>query len=272
MSSKFKAPSIDRLKEVDRADCEYAADLVEIEGVVSQSAQGGWPHSDEYSVHCIDFSAWRRPGQPMVSKKLSVLRPVDPEGDWFSAYPNLSIHRIQVLLSKDESRAIFAAKSRQQPDTSGLSAVVEELQKPVVVKSQRFGLLTLDRSIGWFTGETEWNGRSVRITCHADMNQDITQTLAVAERLWNDQQVWKQRVDDYAVLELLPIKNDNWLNDDESPLNEDLFKSRMTLESISIHPDGNFDFWHDDGDLFWGHSIQISGSLTDGLTNADIPG
>lgn len=46
----------------------------------------------------------------------------------------------------------------------------------------------------------------------------------------------------------------------------------MTLEGISVDPDGSFDFWHNDGDLFWGHAIQISGSLVEGPTLANIPG
>jgi hypothetical protein len=29
---------------------------------------------------------------------------------------------------------------------------------------------------------------------------------------------------------------------------------------------------HDDGDLFWGHSIQVTGTLDEGPTDADISG
>jgi hypothetical protein len=50
------------------------------------------------------------------------------------------------------------------------------------------------------------------------------------------------------------------------------FLSKMSLESISLDEDGGLTFWHNDGDLFWGHAIQISGNLTDGLKSADIPG
>ena len=45
----------------------------------------------------------------------------------------------------------------------------------------------------------------------------------------------------------------------------------MKLQSIVFYPDGDFNFWYDDGDLFWGHSIAISGNL-EGLKDADIPG
>lgn len=271
-SSTFKPLPIDRLTEIDSSDCEYVTEVVEIEGVVSPGSQGGWSHSDGYDIHHFTFTAWRRPGDPVVRKELTILRPVDPEADFFSEYPNLSIHRIKVLLSTDETSAIFAGKSTQPRNAIQLMKVVEELRKPVIIPTTRFGDLTLDRSIGWFEGEVEWNGKSIRITFHSDENQDISQGLEVAEKLWNDQMSWNQKVNDYAIKELLPLKNDNWLDDGEAPLTKKQFKSHMTLRSVSIYPDGDFEFWHDDGDMFGGHLIQISGSLEDGLTQADIPG
>jgi hypothetical protein len=46
----------------------------------------------------------------------------------------------------------------------------------------------------------------------------------------------------------------------------------MKLETISVSSDGSFNFWHDDGDLFYGHAIQVGGNLVEGPTYADIPG
>ena len=130
----------------------------------------------------------------------------------------------------------------------------------------------LDRRIGWFEAEVEWNGETIRITFHADDDFLPKGVLETSEALWNDQAEWKRKVEDYAVSELLELKNDTWLDDNEQPLTAQQFKDRMSLQSISIRDDGAFDFWHDDGDLFWGHTIQISGSLKEGLTRADIPG
>lgn len=272
VKSSFHPPSEDQLANVDSADCEYGKTVVEIEGVVSPSSQGGWPHSDDYDVHCFSLSAWRYPGKPIVNTELTVLRPVDSGGDWFSEYPKLSLHRIRVLLSVDKTRAVFAGKFNETPDRTLLEEIAEELSKPVVINTQRFGDLTLDRSIDWFEGEVNWNGETIRINFHTDGNHDISAGLKVAEKLWGNQEEWKQKVDDYAVKELLPLKNGTWLGEDESPFSAEKFKSRMTLQSISIYPDGLIEFWHDDGDLFWGHSIQISGSIEEGLNRADIPG
>ena len=46
----------------------------------------------------------------------------------------------------------------------------------------------------------------------------------------------------------------------------------MKLESVNAYPDGAFAFWYDDGDLFWGHAIQMTGNLKEGVTGVDTPG
>ena len=89
---------------------------------------------------------------------------------------------------------------------------------------------------------------------------------------WADQAGWKRKVDEFAVAELLPLKNRSWLDDGEAELTPKQFKSRMKLMSVSVAEDGRFEFWHNDGDLFWGHSIQLCGTLKEGLNAADIPG
>jgi len=273
IASSSKPPSDDRLAEVDRFGGEYNTECVEIQGIVSLSCQGGWRAVDDYEVHSFSFSAWRRVGGPLVNRRLLVLRPVaSDDGKKYSGFPACSIHRIRVLLSKDETRAVFANASKMAGDDKELLAIGEELQKPVVVSTARFGELFLDGTVEWFEGEADWNRESVRINFHSDNLDTLDNLLRTAEALWDDQVEWKRKVEDFAVKELLPLKNEYWLSEGEKALTPDEFKARMSLQSVSIFSDGEFEFWHDDGDLFWGHSIQISGSLKDGPTRADIPG
>jgi len=276
MFGKFKSPNIDRLAEVDQADCEYDEKCKIIQGVVSPVGAGGWPRSNDYQVHCFSFAAWREidgtAKEEMIEQKLTILRPVPLGKIPFDDFPEYTLHRIKALLSKDRTRAIFAGAEKLDSPDAELLAFTEELQKPVIVSTERFGELTLNRRIDWFEGNADWNGRPIEISFDVSDQSQLPEALKTAEALWDAQVDWKRRVDEYAVHKLLRLKNDSWLDEDESPLTPEQFKSRMRLQSISVHTDGSFDFWHDDGSLFWGHSIQISGTLGRGLTDADIPG
>jgi hypothetical protein len=265
--------SISWAVSTDRAGVAYADACVVIQGIVSPSGQGGWfPDKSGYMVHCFEFAAWRRLGGPIIKHDLTILRPIRRDADWRTAFPEYTVHRISVLLATDERRAAFE-KSLPFEGTDGeLIAFGNELRKPVVVSTAVLGDLVLDRGIGWFEGEANWNEKLITIHVHTDDSRSIDNALKTAELLWSNQSHWKRAVDDFAVKKLLPLKNGNWLEDGETPLTPSQFVRRMSLESITISRDGGFQFWHDDGDLFWGHSIEIRGNPKDGLTDADIPG
>ena len=272
MSSDFIPPNEDLLADVDMADVRYESSVCEIEGVVSGSSQGGWRRSDSYDVHNFSFSAWRFPGQPIQNKKLTVLRPVASDGDKFSEYPKLSIHRIKVLLSSDHTRAVFAGSSNVGPNKDQLQEIAEELSKPVVIHTERFGDLKLDLSIDWFVGEATWNSQLIRMNFPADETDDVSAGLKIASQLWDKQAQWKEKVESFAVEKLLHLKNETWLEEGEVPLSPEKFKAQMKIHSITISSDGSIEFWYDDGDLFWGHLIRISGSIDEGLKQADVQG
>ena len=79
-----------------------------------------------------------------------------------------------------------------------------------------------------------------------------------------------------AADELLELAND-WSQDmdedGETPtITREQFMERMELESIEIGGDGSFTFWFGDGDLFYGHSIRVSGDLENGPNDAAMEG
>jgi len=72
--------------------------------------------------------------------------------------------------------------------------------------------------------------------------------------------------------EILGLKNELWLAEGEAEANRTEFECKMVLESIKVEPDGSFEFWHNGGDLFRGHSIMVSGNLEEGPNDAGIHG
>ncbi len=109
----------------------------------------------------------------------------------------------------------------------------------------------------------------MRVCCGPD---DRAAALVAAARLFAEQAQWQRRVREYAVEQLLPLKNRSWLDEDETESSADEFLAKMRIESISIDESGDVTFWHDDGGLFLGHAISISGTISEGLTSASIAG
>jgi hypothetical protein len=247
-----------------------------VEGVVSPEVQGGSERRGQsYAVHIFTFADWRRAGEPLVGHELVLLRRV-PCGrlqeDLLERFPAFSVQRLSALLSKDGRRAVVARVLAQGEPDARLRSVAERLREPVMVPTRRFGRIALDRSIGWFEGKASWNGRMVAVRFKTDGKDGVEGAVRTAETLWDDQAAWKRKVDDFALRKLLPLKNGAWRDDGEARLTPAAFKKRMKLKSLSVDGDGRFEFWHDDGNLFGGHSIQIVGSLPKGLTRADLPG
>ena len=136
----------------------------------------------------------------------------------------------------------------------------------------RFGALLLVPGMNSYTGTANWQGTVVDLHLSLDDAQSLQQVLPVAHALWHDGPAWDARLRARSIARLLELKNNSWLEEDELPLSASDFSARMTLLSVTFHAGGSFDFLYHDGDLFWGHAIELSGSLEDGVTHAEIVG
>ncbi len=151
-----------------------------------------------------------------------------------------------------------------------------ELQKPKTYEHAFFGTLIFDRKTDWYRVNTTWVGKAVELCLSID-DEHLEIALQVAQKLWNDQISWNQRIEDFVVQEMLTLYNDGqedwpgsgWREDDPE-LTPEQFMSRIHLETIRARPNGEFEFHFDAGVLFAEHNILIRGNLRDGLTRADI--
>jgi len=219
-------------------------------------------------------------GRATVDRELTLLRPVPPailsgkkrDDNIFDRCPAYSVQQLSVLLSKDQTRAVVEKILTSEGPDQELLSFAEALRKPVVICTEHFGNLSLSREFDWFEGKRKWNRRLTDVVFTKSADGSIEDAIKTAETLWADEAGWKQRADDYAVEKLLPLKNASWLEDNDVEVTSNEFKARMKLVSITVEGKGRFTFWHEDGDLFWGHSIEIRGTLEVGLIDADIPG
>src|SRR5262245_42229969 len=147
MASTFKPPPRARLSEVDVAEgVSYDRDGVVVEGVVSPRGQSCWAgRAKTYDVHLFSLAAWRLPRESLVSRELTLLRPVPPardgeerESNVFEDFPQCSIQRLSVLLDTDRTRGIVEkVLTLERPDQE-LLAFSEQLKRPVVISTKQF--------------------------------------------------------------------------------------------------------------------------------------
>ena len=251
------------------------APMTLITGIVDAGGPGGGRSQGEklYTLH-LDLVAWRAGEGEIRREQLRVRKPLsERELDRLMAKirPDSLIRLKGRLLEKSEHGATARLVNivSLNPKDPELAAHAKRLQAPTVHQDAVFGKMKLDRRFNSYETPAKWNGKKITISIDSGK---LENGLKIAHALWKDQAKWKKRVEDFAVAQMLSDKNEGWLEEGEKPLTPEQFKKRMKLESISIYDSGSFAFWHDDGDLFWGHSIQISADLKRGPYDADTPG
>jgi hypothetical protein len=244
-----------------------------VSGVVYPPGAAGaqTPPSTEWTLRFV-LRPWRQLNEGLDERELSISQTMSQEGlrEYMRHLEPYNVVRARVKFEA-ELRATLIELVEPESDEE-LERRASELQAPITTEIEFFGTLTFDRRVGWWETEQSWADTPVRLSIEADEDGDVASVAKTAEALWRDQSEWDDRLRGKAVEELLALKNENWLGDDEAEVSPDEFKRRMKLEAVTVAPDGETEFWFEDGGLFLGHSIQVSANLADGPRDADIAG
>ena len=266
----------DLLRELDNApECE-------IVGVVSPNGIGrvgsGVPGLAFFWTINIPLVAWKPVGSELQKFELRLIKPVQEE-EIYSGWGDIEAYdiiRVKARIREESGntfpQALLIEVVGKDDSDSELNSYASYLQEEVSFDDPLFGRFLLNRQLGWFEATHDWCGESIRLTIEAEIPNAVEDLLTIAKELWIAEKDWGQRVLSCASENLLSLKNEHWLEDDESELDRSDFTERLTLESISIESDGAFEFWFDDGEIFCGHSIMVSGNLAEGPKDAGIHG
>ena len=162
-----------------------------------------------------------------------------------------------------------------------LEVIWVEYTKPILLKDEVLGTLTLDRELSMFDGACQWMGSEVRISLDVDMEKKASWTRAVnvMKKLLADQETWDKALRTMAAQKLTAQANE-WLADNDQtdrdpekdPITEEEFAKRILLTEFSVSPGGRFTAWYEDDDMFWGHVVTVDGTLKKGPVGADMQG
>ena len=224
----------------------------------------------------IGLTAWMEEDSPDIHRGEFVLSTIADDrllGVLQRRAPQDFIIKFKGRVSEDGKRLLLLDLPEPGFDPD-LKAILEEQKKPVTFWEEGLGTFTLNRQVDWFETELDWLGTEISLTI--DMEEDREEALRNAKTLLASAADWDKRVRAYAADELVSLAND-WSQDmdedGETPtITREQFMERMELESIEIGGDGSFTFWFGDGDLFYGHSIRVSGDLENGPDDASMEG
>lgn len=253
----------------------------EIIGIVHpRGAGGGRVGQEKFWTMRFSVQPWRTKDGPIEKMELSVCKPnltdAKLDASMKPIEPN-TIVRLRVRLENNKDglgrrqATLLKLVGKTEADTE-LNALLAEMQKPVTLDHPILGTFTLNREVDWFEATVKWNSKKAKLYLARRQSTKDQKLLEVAELVWKKQGSWDKQARALAVKELLPLKNDLWLGDNEREFTPQRFKDRMKLESIVIDRKGDIEFTFADGNLFWGHVIQVGGNIKKGLRYANIAG
>ncbi len=225
----------------------------------------------------VELVAWRQEGGPIQRTLLRLVKTVTDQ-EIKELRQKISCESLIRFRAKLALQNPFDSPHAQLTSLLGaaqdfeLMEVLHEYQKPITFHDTLFGIFTLDKRINWLETKAEWCGRTISLYASIENLSGADAAVQTAHELWKKMPEWDRRIKEYAVAHLLELKNDNWLGDNEAEVSAHEFTQRMELTSITVSSDRSFEFMHDDGDLFWGHCIQVCGTLASGPNSAGIPG
>lgn len=244
-----------------------------VTGVVEPSGPSGENTGAAGWALCFSLETWHRDDQAIVSTPLRLRCGVEQSefASWFARVRPCEIVSARVRF-EDAHSAQLVEILEPQGASEALARRSADLLAPKTFVAEGFGEFTLDRRLDWYEGDAAWCGRTVRLTLKASDDAGLDSAIRAAAKLWDAQGAWSARLEDCAIAHLLDLKNESWLDDDGEPIEASQFRRCLTLESVMVEPNGNFEFWYDDGELFYGHAIRVAGNLLEGATDASIQG
>lgn len=259
---------------------DESAEPMEIIGVVQPPGPGGARSGNEELWSLVVFvRPWKREGGSLDSRELRLVQNGFTQKQLDKSMASIqpyTVIRARVRLLAPRPNALLSAevldvRNRNDSDAE-FRALASRQQVPIILAHPLFGQVAFDRGRNSFRATLALAGKSVEVSIDADDEAPDPTSLSNAERFWKDHAVWDHRLREFAAAQLIDLKNDTWLQDDEESLSEAEFINRLTPNSIAFEPPDRFTIYYDDGALFWGHDIEIRGTLSNGPQSADIVG
>ena len=211
------------------------------------------------------------------SGKDAVLWEMTPEEHDTELYKNLFkggvVYRIRAAMQK-QNVVLYPIEILGVEDSEPFleqlyAAYVEERDRPIYLQTKMFGDLLLNKRYNCFDGEFEYEGNKIEFSI--DNSDDSSKTVSKLEAFVQDFKAHDEEMRRFAAEKLTSLANE-WADEEgDEHITEEKFYSLLVPEGIDMRSNGRYIMYYTDGDIFDGHSIEISGN-SKGPTKAKISG
>ncbi|ATH91875.1 membrane protein [Bacillus glycinifermentans] len=268
-----------RSRQIKQFEKRFRKEVIEVAAVTGPSGIGAGRADDDAMWRAsIPLIAWKEPGngKPAVQEELDLEWLADDD-EWEKTGDLLEANAVVRLYARMGDQAMMLVKvADTDHQDEELQSILQKSLKPVYYEDEKLGTFELFKSVNVFEKDITWAGQNGKL--YFDWDEDDRQmqaSLETAHILFQDQAHWNAKIRAYAAEELVELANE-WLQDNDEAEFEEITKKMfielMELSSISVYPDGDFEVFFDDGDMFWGHSIIVSGHRNGTFESAEIAG
>ena len=210
---------------------------------------GGTPVPDDFSIKEMEFEG----------DKLCLVSTEDEKIVASLKQFNKALQNIWSNFTMEELSIAF----RQATDTILDEIKKEDMPKTVTIKN--FGKFTYKKDDKAY--------KLVKENIEYYFSVENKEELKKVKKIFSNIEIidFIEKAKDYAAKKLLKLKNDLWLEDNEKEVTKKEFKARMQFTSFYVFSE-LANFYFDDGDLFWGHTIEVNVNQNLEFTDANIVG
>ena len=210
---------------------------------------GGTPVPDDFYIIEMKFK----------NDILSLLSEKDEKIEATLKQFNKALQNIWSNFTMEELSIAF----RQAP-----AVVLDEIKKEDMLKTvtiKNFGKFIYNKKLNAYKLFKE----EIEYYFSADNKEELKKVKNIFSNIELTQFIEKAK--EYTAHKLLKLKNDLWLEEDEKEVTKKDFKDRMKFTSLYVFSE-SANFYFDDGDLFWGHTIEVTVNKNLEFIDANIVG
>lgn len=270
---------LSKASEKSRFENKFTEDVIEVAAVTGALGIGaGRAGGDIMWTASINLIYWKNlQNNETVNKEELRLEWLVDDEEWEKSREILkenTVIRLQVRRAESSMMLVNVLENTYRDDE--LEMILQESIKPVYYNDEMLGKFALNKRVKLFEKRISWAGEVCSLYFDWDEDKHIMKSaLETAYALFKEQDEWNIKIKMYASEELVELAND-WLQDDDEAevdeITKDMFMDFMKLSSISVYPEGEFELFFFDGDMFGGHSIIVDGNSNGVLTSAHIAG